>query len=107
MLTVVDFDLTFVIILYISQQILLTYNEKMSPADAEKEEFSQRLDEMNEKYISKFFWKKKMRPRYSVGQLVRISQERTPFFKGYKPTFLEEIFKIDSIKISLPIPLYS
>ena len=55
----------------------------MSPTEAEREENGQKLDAINEKYISKFFWKKKVRPRYSVNQLVRISQERTPFFKGY------------------------
>ena len=42
----------------------------MSPANAEREEFSQKLDEMNEKYISRFFWKEKIRPLYKVNQLV-------------------------------------
>ena len=79
----------------------------MTPFQAEQEEFSQKLDAMNEKYISKFFWKKKLKPKYKRGQLVRISKERTPFFKGYKPTFLGEIFRIEAVKTSLPIVMYT
>ncbi|KAG8229765.1 hypothetical protein J437_LFUL005846 [Ladona fulva] len=36
-------------------------------------------------------------PRFSVGDHVRISKERMPFKKGYKPNFTTEIFRIESI----------
>ena len=45
------------------------------------------------------------RSRYSVGDLVRIAKEDLPFKKGYKQSFTDELFTIDSIPTLNP-PTY-
>ena len=79
---------------------------QMSPKEAENGENEEKLAKMNEKYVSKFIKTVKAKPKYKIGQYVRIKKEREQFFKGYKPRFKEEIFQISNIKTRLPIPMY-
>ena len=48
----------------------------------------------------------KKQPKYSVGDLVRISKADTTFRKGYKQTFTDELFEIIDIPTKNP-PTYS
>ena len=45
-------------------------------------------------------------PKYSVGDLVRISRGRRVFSEGYKGGWTIELFKISRIFTSLPPPVY-
>ena len=94
------------------QDFVLQYNTRkhrmigMSPQEAELNENQAKLADMNEKYLSKFTTLTKSKPKYKLGQTVRIRKERDHFFKGYKPRFKDELFKISEIRTRLPIPMY-
>ena len=66
---------------------------KMTPLEAEKEE--------NEPIVRQTYWKrylkageKKRKPKFSLGDSVRIYKERETFHRGYMEDFIEEIFTI-------------
>ena len=46
------------------------------------------------------------RPRFAVGDIVRIAKEDIPFRKGYKPNFTDELFEIVKISTLNP-PTYN
>ena len=89
--------------------LLLSYNLrkhrsiKMTPAEAENPENHSIIDYHIQQQYNKFLKKK---PKLSVGQLVRIAKQKTPFSRGFLPTTNFEVFRIHSIKVNLPIPLY-
>jgi hypothetical protein len=49
---------------------------------------------------------KVLKPKYVVGQNVRISRGRILFRKGYEETYSREIFRIRAITMLRPIPVY-
>ena len=49
---------------------------------------------------------KRKKPKYKIGQTVRISIMKGKFDRGFTPQFKEEIFKIKSIFTRLPKPTY-
>ena len=89
--------------------LLSTYNNRvhrmigMTPFDAEKPENSLIIRQRNEERFSKI---KRRKPKYKIGQHVRISIQKGKFTRGYNPQQQEEVFKIKSISTALPIPLY-
>lgn len=50
--------------------------------------------------------KKTKRPRFKVGDYVRITKEKNVFGKGFTPNFTEELFKIKSISLRTPVVYY-
>ena len=64
----------------------------------------------NKDFLSIFFYKNSIsqykRPRFKVGENVRISKKDIPFRKGYKSQFTKEIFKIVKIASFKP-PTYN
>lgn len=50
--------------------------------------------------------KPKKKPKYSVGDKVRISLKKPVFSKGYYPTFTDEIFEIENVVPQKPTDLY-
>lgn len=50
--------------------------------------------------------KKRRKPKFKVGDVVRIEVERTVFRRGYRQLFKPELFVIDEVNARLPIPVY-
>ena len=75
----------------------------MSPAQAEKPGQTGIIRRKQEQRYAKV---KRVKPKFSVGQAVRISKFKDHFDRGYTPQFQEEIYKIKSISVKLPIPTY-
>ena len=89
--------------------LLQSYNNRVhrmigvTPSEAEKPQHHMAIREKNEKRFMKI---KRKKPKYSVGQHVRITLLKHKFSRGYNPQQTEEIFKIKSVSTTLPIPLY-
>ena len=78
---------------------------KMSPLDGEKKE--------NQKKLRLTYYKryreagrKRKKPKYKVGDTVRIWKERGNFHRGYMENFTREHFKIVEVLKNLPVPRY-
>ena len=78
---------------------------KMSPLEAEKDE--------NESDVRRTYYlryikagQKKRKPKFSLGDSVRIFKERGTFHRGYMEDFSEEIFTISKVLTNLPVPRY-
>ena len=78
---------------------------KMTPLEAEKDE--------NEPIVRRTYWKryikadkKKRKPKFAVGDTVRIFKERGTFHRGYMEDFTTEIFTINKVLNNLPVPRY-
>ena len=90
-------------------KLMETYNNRvhrmisLTPKEGEEEENHSIIRHANEKKYAKV---KRRKPKYSVGQTVRISIQKNKFTRGYNPQHQEEVFKIKSISTALPIPLY-
>ena len=86
-----------------------TYNNRkhrmigMSPAEAELPGRTYHIRRKQELVYSKI---KRTKPKYKIGQTVRISIMKGKFDRGFTPQFKEEIFKIKSISTRLPKPTY-
>ena len=75
----------------------------MTPAQAENPGQAGAIRKMQEKHYAKV---KRIKPRFKIGQTVRISKFKDHFDRGFTQQFQEEIFKIKSISTELPIPTY-
>ena len=72
----------------------------MSPVDARKEENAGTVwYNLYGVFLLKDFGK----PKYKIGDSVRITKYKTIFAKGYLPNFTEEVFKIKQIIFTKPI----
>lgn len=49
---------------------------------------------------------KRVKPKFKPGDTVRIAKEKGTFAKGYETNWSKELFIVDSIYGSLPLPLY-
>ena len=89
--------------------LVYSYNHRkhrmigMTPAEAENPGQTRAVRRMQEKRYAKV---KRIKPRLSIGQAVRISKFKDHFDRGFTPQFQEEIYKIKSISTRLPIPTY-
>ena len=72
--------------------------------EAEKKDNHIRVRQINEKRYSSI--KQTKRQKYKINDLVRISKLPNRFLRSYQPQNQDEIFKIISIKKSLPKILY-
>ncbi len=71
---------------------------KMTPIEGSKKK--------NEETIKKIFAEKiksKGKPKFELGQIVRLWKKKGTFEKGYKARFTKELFKIKAIIFSNPI----
>ena len=95
---------------FLDQAMKIYLNRKhrtvnMSPIEAEKDK-----NEMDvrrtyfEKYIKADV--KKQKPKFSVGDSVRIFKERGTFHRGYMEDFTIETFTIAEVLSNLPVPRY-
>ena len=75
----------------------------MTPAQAENPAQTGAIRRKQERHYAKV---KRVKPRFRVGQTVRISKFKDHFDRGYTPQFQEEIYKIKSVSARLPIPTY-
>lgn len=78
----------------------------LSPNEAYLDENSEIVLQNLSKYYDKTVNLRK-RPKYKVGDLVRVSLKRKVFEKGYFPKFSEETFRIKKIHTNLPQPRYT
>ena len=77
---------------------------KLSPNQAELQKYETHVQLMHAKKFMKYT---KKFPRYTVGQTVRVSKQKTKFGpRGYEPQFSNERFIIVDINETLPIPMY-
>ena len=72
--------------------------------EAEKKDNHIRVRQINEKRYSSI--KQTKRQKYKINDLVRISKLPNRFLRSYQPQNQDEVFKIVSIKKSLPKILY-
>lgn len=79
---------------------------KMSPYEAEQAKNHSRVLLNLEQYYRKVGEEGEKVPRFKVGDLVRISAQKTMFQKGYYQTFKPQIYEIAFVKTNLPVPMY-
>ena len=89
--------------------LVSTYNNRkhrmigMTPDQAEKPGQTYAIRRKQEEYYSKV---KRTKPRYKVGEIVRISKLKGHFDRGFTQQYQEEIYRIKSISTRLPYPTY-
>ena len=92
------------------ERLLTTYNERyhrgiqMSPREGEKKSNAAKIRYVHEQKYAKV---KRRKPKYSVGDDVRISVYKDKFSRGFQRRFTEEVYKIKRVSTKLPIPLYT
>ena len=84
---------------------------RMTPNNAEKEKKKSKVNEAMSIYRQKAFNKerkrKKLQPKFNVGDHVRIHKWKNKFGRGYTQSFSTEVFKIIEIQDHLPITMYT
>lgn len=94
------------------QDLIYVYNMRghrslkfMSPRDAERDVNQQTVfNALNEHYTKINQQRKK--PKYDVGQRVRINKLGGRFARGYHERFSQELFEIVQVLTRMPIPMY-
>ena len=92
--------------------LLRTYNTrvhrtiKMSPDKAELAKNHHLVRQNLGMYYDKSISRKK-KPKYKVGDIVRIKIAKKAFTRGYHPSFTDKLFKIIAVKVSMPMPMYT
>lgn len=87
------------------QEIIDNYNStehrtiKMKPKDVKKKHEAQILSYLNRNITQPL----SLKPKFKIGDLVRISRARSVFDKGYLYNWSAELFKVISIKMTNPI----
>jgi hypothetical protein len=95
-------------------ELVSSYNNRghrtlryLTPNEAEKEiNKSKVLSALNDYYTKAVGGIKKRKPKYKVGQKVRINKYGDKLRRGFKARFNEEYFEIVSINTRMPIPMY-
>ena len=92
--------------------LLEIYNERghrtlkyMSPNDAEKKENQEHVFQCLFDHYTQVYEKKK-KPRYKVGDHVRVKIKKTIMTRGYHERFGREQFEIIQVNTRMPIPQY-
>ena len=93
--------------------ILITYNTRghrtlkyMSPNEAELYSNRHHVISALSQYYSKIV-STNIKPKYHVGDIVRIQKERTKFARGYHERFTRELFEIIKLNTRMPVPTYT
>ena len=97
------------------QNLVETYNlrphrsiDYFSPREAEKIENMSEIRNILMKNRRKVIEKgRNMKPKFKIGDIVRIKKEKRVFDRGYQETFSREFFKVSKINHKRPIPTYS
>ena len=76
---------------------------KMSPNEAEKDENQSTVLKALHQHYATY---KVKRPKFKVGDTVRISKLKNKFKRGYHATFSDEVFRIHKVLTNLPTPRY-
>jgi hypothetical protein len=76
----------------------------MSPNEAEKEE---NAEELLRNVTADYDRRKRRKPRFSVGERVRVLSKRDHFARSYDDTYAEAHFRIAEIFTRMPIPMYA
>lgn len=80
---------------------------KMTPSEVNDKNILQVHKNIRESQMASVkILKKPKKPKFKVGDYVRISNERTVFKKGFTPGFSEELFKITSVALRTPVVYY-
>lgn len=79
---------------------------KMSPQDAENPINHLQLRKTQEQYYMSVLTKKR-KPKFKVGQTVRIGKTKGHFSRSYNAQSHVEFFKIKTVNTKLPIPTYT
>lgn len=91
-------------------KLLSSYNKRfhriigMTPSKAELPENTLIVRKKLKAYYDKTSEKK---PKFSIGDKVRVQRQQGKFGRGYDDIFSNEIYNISSINRSLPVPMYS
>jgi len=95
-------------------ELVISYNNRghrtlqyMTPNEAEKEENKSKVVcALSEYYTKATGGIRKRRPKYRVGQKVRVKILADKLRRGFQERFKEEHFEIVSINTKMPIPMY-
>lgn len=94
-------------------RLMLSYNTsthsrlEMSPLQAERPQNDLAVKDMlNKHYLSFFNNKRAKKPKFAVGDTVRVSKIKNPFMRSYKDQSNEELFEVVEIRSNLPILMY-
>ena len=93
------------------QEFVDIYNDhfhrflQMSPRQAEKKKNKKKVKKAHDKK-KKSMNKKRQKPRFKIGDKVRLSRIKNRMTRGYDVTYNYEIFEIYKIDTNLPIPRY-
>jgi len=93
-------------------QLVETYNKRphrtlqgLSPKQADSAQYYiQALEALNKHYQKARDKRKK--PKYAIGDIVRVSKLKTKFTRGYHEQWKRELFTIFDINMKMPIPMY-
>jgi len=92
--------------------LLAAYNNRghrtlqyMTPEEAEKPQNQSKVLCAVNTYYSKIISKRR-KPRFFVGQTVRIAKLRDKMLRGYQEQFKQEFFKIVAVNERMPVPHY-
>ena len=95
---------------YIDQAVKIYLNRKhrtigISPMEGDKEENE---DKLRQQYLKRYIKSNlnKKKPKFKVGDTVRIWGERGQFHRGYMEDFTREFFIISRVLRNLPFPRY-
>ena len=92
------------------KDLVKTYNNRrhrminMTPAEAELEE---NLEDVRKSVKKNYDKVKKRKPRFKIGDKVRVKIKRKTFTRGYQDTFTEEVFQISDVNAVLPRVMYT
>ena len=75
----------------------------MSPLKAELDSSQEKLTQVYNRRYSKI---KRRKPRFKVGDQVRIARQKTKFTRAYNEHFTQESFIISKVLVNQPIPRY-
>ena len=94
-------------------QLIEAYNHSihsvtgMRPADVTEKNEHEILLRVGLKYPRvNCLKKRKVKPRFKVGDVVRITYQKTKFSREYDEKYTHELFKIKSVRVKENIPLY-
>ena len=93
--------------------ILKSYNTRphrmlgmKSPKFAEEHPTNAYIATKNQEYLDSKKSKKPRKPKYKVGNRVRVRRLGDAFWRGYDGSFNEEVYEITHVKTTLDVPLF-
>lgn len=89
-----------------------TYNTRkhrmigMPPATAERADMADTVRLAMERYYAKFERKKKKKPKFQVGDVVRVRKIKAKFFRAFHETFDVPFYEVTAVLTHLPSVMY-